>query len=403
MNKHALFSVFGIELEYMIVDKKTLDVLPISDTLFHEITGEYCDEIERDLIAWNNELVLHVLEFKTNGPVNTLDNLDMAFHENILYANQLLEKHHAMLMPSGAHPWMNPDVSMKLWPHGNRDIYEAYHRIFNCRGHGFANLQATHINLPFKNSEEFVALHEAIQLLMPIIPALTASTPFLEGKLTGYASSRLIYYGNNQKKIPIISGDIIPESITSIADYHQKILRPMYEAISQEDPQKILQDEWLNSRGAIARFDRGAIEIRIMDIQESPIVDIACIYAIVESLKTIIRDKKASKLMMHTKQLKNIYDKTVKEGLSTQIDDLDYLHYFDLNEPVSARELWSLLLSNHFIDIPKVYKDILDSILKEGNLSERLQKRIKKNGIESLPAVYRDLSRCLSSNQFFEF
>ena len=44
----------------------------------------------------------------------------------------------------------------------------------------------------------------------------------------------------------------------------------MYRAIDPLDTEGILQEEWLNSRAAIARFDRGAIEIRCMDTQECP-------------------------------------------------------------------------------------------------------------------------------------
>ena len=50
-------------------------------------------------------------------------------------------------------------------------MYEAYDRIFDCRGHGWANLQAVHLNLPFSGDEEFGRLHAAIRLVLPIMPA----------------------------------------------------------------------------------------------------------------------------------------------------------------------------------------------------------------------------------------
>ena len=39
----------------------------------------------------------------------------------------------------------------------------------------------------------------------------------------------------------------------------------MYRQIAPLDPDHVVQYEWLNSRGAIARFDRNAIEIRVID------------------------------------------------------------------------------------------------------------------------------------------
>jgi hypothetical protein len=38
--KYKLFEVTGIELEYMVVDRDTLKVLPIVDKLFEDVTGK---------------------------------------------------------------------------------------------------------------------------------------------------------------------------------------------------------------------------------------------------------------------------------------------------------------------------------------------------------------------------
>ena len=398
-DKYSLFSVFGIELEYMIVDQQTLNILPITDVLFHELTGEYCDEIERGEIAWNNELVLHVLEMKTNGPTSSLNGLEQKFHESIQDANELLSKHNACLMPTGAHPWMDPKVSMHLWPHGNRDIYESYHRIFNCEGHGWSNLQSTHINLPFADDQEFVKLHNAIRVLLPIIPALTASTPMLENKLTGFCDTRLMYYGQNQRKIPIISGDVIPEHITSIDEYHNMILLPIYQGIAPHDPSKVLQEEWLNSRGAIARFDRGAIEIRIVDIQECPLADVACIYAVVEVLKKIIKNNKVYDI--GTIELKEIFYEIIKTGFKTKITNKKYLDIFGISEPMFANELWAYLLTSIKQEVPALYFDALEKIIEKGNLSERITQQIECGGIDKSKDIYRDLSTCLAENKLF--
>ena len=37
--KWALFDGFGLELEYMIVNRETLDVLPIADELLKAVVG----------------------------------------------------------------------------------------------------------------------------------------------------------------------------------------------------------------------------------------------------------------------------------------------------------------------------------------------------------------------------
>ena len=71
----SLFEGYGVELEYMIVDSTTLGVRPITDRVLAEVAGEITTEVELEEIAWSNELALHVIELKTNGPASSLDGL----------------------------------------------------------------------------------------------------------------------------------------------------------------------------------------------------------------------------------------------------------------------------------------------------------------------------------------
>lgn len=402
-NKHSLFSVLGIETEYMIVNQSSLEISPIADLLLQKLAGEIVNEVELGEIAASNELALHVIELKTNGPKKELSSLDKLFHVEVLHLNQLLMENSACLMPSGAHPWYNPHKSMKLWPHGDQTIYNTFDRIFDCTGHGWSNLQSIHINLPFANDEEFSQLHNAIRLLMPLIPALTASTPFIEGKKTGLKDTRLSYYGNNQKKIPCISGQIIPEFITTEAEYQEKILTPMYQAIAPFDRDAILQDEWLNSRGAIARFDRSAIEIRIVDSQECPLADIACVTGIVHALKYIISKTDTHITQpLNTERLFSLYQQTIKDGMETSLDVWpDYLNSFEFsNKKIhTARDFWETVFTEKRIDLSHEYQATLEKILTHGNLAERL---LNASILQpNLVLIYKELCTCLNNNELF--
>ena len=67
-----LFEAYGVELEHMIVDAETLDVKPVADRLLAAVSegDEPEAEVELGDVAWSNELVLHVIELKTNGPAD---------------------------------------------------------------------------------------------------------------------------------------------------------------------------------------------------------------------------------------------------------------------------------------------------------------------------------------------
>ena len=245
---YGLLEAIGIELEYMIVDQETLDVKPVADRILRDPSGRIVNELERGPISWSNELVAHVLEFKCSEPVSHLRGLADSFFESIRSAGDSLNRENVLLLPGSVHPWMDPSRETVLWSHENHDIYETYHRLFNCYRHGWSNLQSMHINLSFRNEEEFLLLHRAIRLVLPLIPALAASSPVLDGTFSGRQDERLQVYRNNQSAIPEIAGLIIPEDVTGEKEYDRKIYEPVRRAIGPLDPEGILEDVWLNSR-----------------------------------------------------------------------------------------------------------------------------------------------------------
>jgi glutamate---cysteine ligase / carboxylate-amine ligase len=226
-----LFEGFGIELEYMIVDSDTLNVLAISDKLLQKAAGRVVNEISRGGIAWSNELVLHVIELKTDGAARTLAGTGREFQKEIASAWSMLQEFDAMLMPGAIHPWMDPYSGVKLWPHEYNPIYESYNRIFDCKGHGWANLQSTHLNLPFYGDREFEKLHAALRVILPLIPAMAASSPIADSKRQPYLDFRMEAYRNNSMKIPSITGLIVPEAIFSQEEYSKDVLQAMYRDI----------------------------------------------------------------------------------------------------------------------------------------------------------------------------
>ena len=86
-----LFEAFGVELEYMIVDTESLSVKPLTDRVLFEVAGEYLSEVELGEIAWSNELALHVIELKTNGPADSLSPLASLFQDHVGRINALLQ------------------------------------------------------------------------------------------------------------------------------------------------------------------------------------------------------------------------------------------------------------------------------------------------------------------------
>jgi carboxylate-amine ligase len=201
-------------------------VLPIVDKLFEDVTGAITSDVERGDVEWSNELVSHVVELKTARPTTKIPAFREKFSAEVRHINAAAGPARAMLLPTAAHPFMDPFTETVLWPHEHNEVYALYNTIFDCRGHGWSNLQSTHLNLPFANDEEFAKLHTAIRLLLPIIPALSASSPILDGKATGFLDSRMEAYLHHQERLPELMGDLIPEAVFNQEEYYRTIFSP---------------------------------------------------------------------------------------------------------------------------------------------------------------------------------
>jgi len=403
-----LFQAFGIELEYMLVDKDTLAIAPITDELLKHELGIYGSDYENDIITWSNELVLHVIELKSTKPEVNFNALENAFADNITKINSILDKWNAMLMPTAAHPLMNPDTETKLWPHDNNEVYAIYDRIFNSKGHGWSNLQSTHLNLPFYDDEEFAKLHAAVRIVLPLLPALCASSPILDGKVTGKLDMRLDYYKVNQSKIPSITGKVIPEGVFSKRNYLNTIYEKIKADIAPHDPESILDPVWVNSRGAIPRFDRGSIEIRIMDIQECPSADMAILTLVIDLLQALVSEKFISiesQMKIKTDTLVSIFDQCLITGRNTTIENADFLKVFEIEKPITVGELWKSIFVRLTLSMPSLKKwerPQLETIFNQGSLSERILHALGNDLSEgNIKKVYRQLSGCLAQNRMF--
>jgi gamma-glutamyl:cysteine ligase YbdK (ATP-grasp superfamily) len=400
--KHHLFDVLGVEIEYMIVERDSLDVLPAADRLIKAEAGSIEPEIEVGPIAWSNELVLHVIELKTNGPSRERKGLASAFQESVSRMAGHLGQMDALLMPGAMHPWMDPLSETKLWPHEYNPVYESFNRIFDCRGHGWSNLQSMHLNLPFANDEEFGRLHSAIRIVLPLLPALAASSPVAGGKITGLHDTRLEHYRTNSIRIPELTGGVIPEAVSSRAGYERKILQPIYAALEPHDPEGVLRHEWANARGCIARFDRMAIEIRVIDVQEAPVADLAIATLTEALLRALVEGRLGDPGAFDafsTERLREVLATTVRQGGEATIDDREYLALLGSEDSSSsAAALWRGFIER-LAPGQEAYEDVrpaLEVLHDRGTLAGRITRALGGDARrERLREVWSGLCRCL--------
>lgn len=353
--------------------------------------------MEQEGFTFGKELQLHVIELKANEPFRSPEAFEETMQKGVTFLSGIMEKYGASLLGTGMHPLLRLDET-GYWPHRHRKIYEEYARIFNLKQHGWLNIQSFHLNLPYANEDDGVQLHNQLANLCSYLPAISASSPIYEAKAGPYVDNRLWFYKTNQVEVPSVAGDVVPEYTASFKQYLQDVIGRFSEDLSKAGAAKtLLFKEWVNSRGIIFRFDRTALEIRVIDEQECVKSDVA--------LSCFIRAALRGMMEQHVELL--AHDLLVSDFNSIVSDGLDamVLHPVGKTSREVCRHFFKLASENATAD-EKRYLWLVKKRIEEGNLSELIRERVlrraqKTDFPEAVRGVYSTLIKCLADNQPF--
>jgi gamma-glutamyl:cysteine ligase YbdK (ATP-grasp superfamily) len=306
-----------------------------------------------------------------------------------------VRKHGAVLLGTGMHPLLKLKDTA-IWPHYHKKIYNEYGKIFNLNQHGWLNIQSFHLNLPYQKEADGVQIHNLLANLCAYLPAVAASSPIYEGKTGSDIDNRLQFYKVNQKEIPSITGEVIPEYASSIRQYKDDVIGQYSKDLAKLGAGKaLLTREWVNSRGIIFRFDRSALEVRVMDEQECVKSDVGLSCFVRAALRGLIALK--AELLPHN-LLVNDFNMIIKEGLNAPV--------------LSPHGKTARQVCQHYLNLASEYAEedekkylwIIKRRLENGNLSEIIRERVlrraeKTDFHEAIINVYSTLIKRLSDNE----
>ncbi|MBX9931459.1 MAG: carboxylate-amine ligase [Methylobacterium sp.] len=228
---------FGIEEEYFLADAETRGTPRRSVKPFHTEAGERLPEIGRELLQCQVE-------------VCTPPSTDFAQAREVLYSqrselSRLAARHELLVFAAGTHPVA--DWARQLPTKGERyrgilrDVGLAGRRSLICGMH-------VHVEVPDPDAR--IDLMNRLLPYQPLLMALSASSPFWQGKPTGLTAYRLSAFG----ELPRTG---LPPLVASREDY-ERYLRIMKKAGSIEDASFL----WWSLRPSI-KFP--TLELRIAD------------------------------------------------------------------------------------------------------------------------------------------
>ena len=266
----------------------------------------------------------------------------------------------------------------------------------NLNQHGWLNIQSFQLNLPYSTEENGILLHNLLASVCAYLPIICASSPIYEGKLGQNVDNRLYFYMLNQKEVPSITGDVIPEYTASFKQYRKEIIgRYSLDLADAGVEESLLYKDWVNSRGVIFRFDRKAIEIRVMDEQECVKSDVA-LSCFIRALLRGLMERKAE-LLPHEILVKD-FNSVIRMGLNAKV-----AHPNGQTARQVCRYFFKIAWENA-TEEEKKYLSIIEKRIEHGNLSEIIKKKVQEKARktdfkEAVINVYSMLLKSLIDNQ----
>lgn len=184
--KNEEFAItFGIEEEFFLVNPKTLNLVSDPDPLIFD----YCEE-NQGRHKFVRELLRSQIE--SNSCVcNSVAEVRQALVETRRTAIAAAESHGAAIMASSTHPFA-------LWSHQSPTPKERYERFVMTFQEAVRRVLVSgmHIHAGFGDPDSRIRVMTALRRYLPILHALSTSSPFNEGRMTGFKSFRLNLFGN---------------------------------------------------------------------------------------------------------------------------------------------------------------------------------------------------------------
>ena len=228
----------GVELEFQILDRETLDLVPRAPALLASAPSGVQDKVAP-------EFMRSILEIQT-GVCASVDEVagDLSFSVPLL--EEIAARHQCLLYSASLHPFAEP-ADQQL------SVGERYQRIMDelqYVGRQFIS-QGMHVHVGIEDHEAVIGVCDALQVYLPVLLAISCSSPYFRGEDTGLCSYRTKLF----EALPLAG---IAGYLGSWQAYLDEI-HLLREAQVIQD----IKDLWWDVRPS-PRF--GTVEVRICDI-----------------------------------------------------------------------------------------------------------------------------------------
>lgn len=232
------FGTLGLEFEATVIDSVTGSPLAVAS----RIAGAAQPGLARGLVS--PDLFESTLEY-TTGICRTIDEARqdlVSIHERV---RPYLDDCGGRLLGMGLHPQVHPRSLVDVSTPNYEDLISRLQ--WTAR-----QIVATgiHVHVGMSSGDQAISVAGALRSFMPVLLALSASSPFKEGGLTGLASTRMAVFGCIPRSGPMPHFD----------DWSE--YEAFCDVMARTDSMATPRSTWWDCR---PQAPLGTLEIRIMD------------------------------------------------------------------------------------------------------------------------------------------
>jgi carboxylate-amine ligase len=308
----------GVEEEFSILDPDTLDMLPRFEELRDAASG---DAVLREAVA--GELISSEIEI-ISGVGDDLRHALARQRERRARLFSLVGAHGVALGATGTHPWADYRKQPIINPEHYRRVEEGL-KYVAWRNNTFS----LHVHLGVNGIDRAVRACDRLRPVLPLLLAVSANSPYLDGCDTGLHSARTQSF---TKSFPRCG---IPDAFGGWASYREYI-----EFLLRTRSIVEFTQVWWSVR---PHFSFGTVEVRVCDVQASAQESDALASLIVACAAQAVRDLDEGVPFVDPspRLIEENMWRAIRYGLDGRLIDLDRAEEYEARAVIERLAAWT--------------------------------------------------------------
>ena len=228
----------GVEIELQLVDENNLDLKNVASKVLADVDKKFKDNIKCELIE-------SMIEINTNICQN-IEDVEKDINNTLIHLEDILKNYKTLLNCTSLHPFALGKNQIVT----DNPRYKRIMQDLQIVGKRFIT-QGLHVHIGINNCEKAIYVNNVLRMYLPLLLALSTSSPFFEGEDTGLYSYRTKLF----EALPLAG---MPDHLNDWNHFEN-----LTERLQNAGIIKSVKDLWWDVR---PHPGFGTVEIRVCDI-----------------------------------------------------------------------------------------------------------------------------------------